>query len=624
MSEEQTNEFAKLDVLGEVFRKDFDQAQKDRFPYEQRWMKALRMYNGEIEPADLAGMSKEQSRAFIRLARIKVNAIDARMFDMLYPSGTENNWSIKPTPNPDVPDEVVGAIAKIYAEAGKELDQDELDKSVMEWASSKAEAVSSTIKDYLVEGRYRKNGRKVIHSGNLYGTGWLKGVYTDIKRSMAWQITENGPERKSIAEDRPGFSFVSIWDVYPEMTVQSSDIEQCGAIFQRHIMSKHDLAELAKDGEFNGEAIKDILKQSPGGNAKAAPHEVEQRASGNGEKESQSNLLKDKYEMLERSGWIQVDKLRECGFEVDDEIDELESVYAVVFMLGSRVVRASVLPAEREQQHIYHKYHFEEDETSLFGYGVCDVIADTADLANRAIRAAIDNAAMSAGPQLEVNLDALDATAVPGANQMTPFKVWLRRGLGDDARHRAVHAIDIPSQVGELIGLFNLFKTLNDEVSNIPSYMHGEGDTGAASTVGGLSMLMGAANITIKDVVANFDEGIVEPFITSMYDWVMTFGDDELKGDVKIKATGSTSLVAREVRNNALSQFAQGTANQEDRPYVKRHKLLAEQVKGLELPDDVLITEDEAQELQQEIKQMAVQMAAQMMAQSAMQSGEQQ
>ena len=54
------------------------------------------------------------------------------------------------------------------------------------------------------------------------------------------------------------------------------------------------------------------------------------------------------------------------------------------------------------------------------------------EMTNSAFRAMLDNAAISAGPQMEVNLDLLSEDEDP--REVHPFKVWMRTGTGNDAQ----------------------------------------------------------------------------------------------------------------------------------------------------------------------------------------------
>jgi hypothetical protein len=68
--------------------------------------------------------------------------------------------------------------------------------------------------------------------------------------------------------------------------------------------------------------------------------------------------------------------------------------------------------------------------------------------------------------------------------------------------------------------------------------------------------------------------------------------DNAIKGDFDVKARGTSSLVAREVRAQQLDNFSAMVANPADAPFIKRDKLLRQRAEAHEL-SDVIKTEDE-------------------------------
>ena len=235
---------------------------------------------------------------------------------------------------------------------------------------------------------------------------------------------------------------------------------------------------------------------------------------------------------------------------------------------------------------------------------------DVQDLVNASFRAMLDNAAISAGPQIEANLDLLSEDEDP--TDIYPFKVWLRTGEGAEAQYPAIRVSEIPSYTMNFLQMNEAFEKYGDEVTTIPRYMWGDNAEGAGRTASGLSMMMGSVNITIKDQVRNFDKGITEPFIRAMYYWNMQFNEDEsIKGDYSVKATGTTSLIAKEVYANSLMQFANITNNQVDIPYVKRVNIIRGIAESLDLQSKDLILSDReiAINQQQQAQQSAEQRA---------------
>lgn len=125
-------------------------------------------------------------------------------------------------------------------------------------------------------------------------------------------------------------------------------------------------------------------------------------------------------------------------------------------------------------------------------------------------------------------------------------------------------------------------------------------------------MLMGAANIVIKDLITSYDEGITRPFLQALYRWNMQFHkDNSIKGDFDVKARGAASLVAKEVRARQLNEFAAMTDNPSDGPYIKRDALLRQRAEANELSEVVKTEEEVAAEQNNEMAQMQQQTAIQ-------------
>ena len=68
-------------------------------------------------------------------------------------------------------------------------------------------------------------------------------------------------------------------------------------------------------------------------------------------------------------------------------------------------------------------------------------------------------------------------------------------------------------------------------------------------------MLMGAAQLSVKSVVKNIDDYLLQPLGEAFYAFNMQFDfDPEIKGDLEVKARGTESLMKNEVRSQRLLQ----------------------------------------------------------------------
>ena len=117
-------------------------------------------------------------------------------------------------------------------------------------------------------------------------------------------------------------------------------------------------------------------------------------------------------------------------------------------------------------------------------------------------------------------------------------------------------------------------------------------------TASGMSMLMGAASLNIKTVIKNIDDSLIKPLGESMFQWNMQFyeGDLPIIGDFEIKATGSSSLMRKEVRSQRLTMFLQTIQNPQIAPFVRISEVIKELAHSLDLdPEEILNSKDEAE-----------------------------
>ena len=70
----------------------------------------------------------------------------------------------------------------------------------------------------------------------------------------------------------------------------------------------------------------------------------------------------------------------------------------------------------------------------------------------------------------------------------------------------------------------------------------------------------------------------MKPLGESYFQWNMQFLDNKIdvKGDLEVKATGTSSLMQKEVRSQRLTMFLQTVQNPAVAPFVKMNKLISE------------------------------------------------
>jgi hypothetical protein len=594
-----------LDALGTTLLSEFKRAEVERRPTEDRWLKDLRQYRGVYDPDVLARIGERRSKAFVRATRVKVKTVDARVADLLFPANSDRNWTAENTPNPTVDNESKETLYKVLTQQlEREPTKQEMDAAILKGVQFAARRMTAVIDDQLAESRYKEQARQVLHSGHLYGTGVLKAPLVERKTRTKF-VKENGKwVHKTVSYVVPFVEYVPLWRWYPDMS--ATTLEDCRYVWERHGMTRAALVKLARRKTFDGQRIRDYILTHPHGHRSVQQYDNELRQIG--DRVSTNTKDDGQYDVLERWGWLDGEQLAGAGVHVPPERMH-ETFFSNVWMLpNGQVIKIALQPINGVTWP-YQLYYADKDETSIFGDGFAAIMRDDQTMINAGTRMILDNAALTAGPQLEVNMKLLSRGEL--ADDMYPFKIWKRNG--EDPSNPAIRVLTMPNGLEELFPIVNMFKENADDVTAIPRYMQGENATaGAAATASGMSMLMANASIVMKDLIANYDEGITRPFIQALYYWNMQFNpDNSCKGDFEIKARGTASLMAKEIRAQQLNNFA-ATIGPDDAPYIKREELLRQRAEAHDLASIIKSEEEVKAERDSDAAKQQMQMEQQM------------
>ena len=215
-SSEDIEKDALTSPLARIVRERFDEILAQRNELENTWLKDLRQYRGVYSPDVLDKMHPKRSKAFIRLTRTKVKTVDSRLSDFLFPATGEKNWNIEPTPIAEYSQEQIMELYQAHVQqTGQEPTTAQLQLLIDSSAKERAKRMATQIEDQLADLRYRDVMKEVIHNGNLYGTGVLKGPMVNIKQEATYtQSMEDGSWMLQEFDNlTPFIEPVSIWDL---------------------------------------------------------------------------------------------------------------------------------------------------------------------------------------------------------------------------------------------------------------------------------------------------------------------------------------------------------------------------------------------------------------------------
>lgn len=617
----------------------WDRSKRNRQQYEHTWARAYYNYRG-LYGKEIAFTETEKSRAFVKLTKTKVHAAFAQTCDIVF-SGDGFPISVEPTQDPvGVLDKVhydptaqaqtqqtlsgilstptsVGAagdnqplppgtglrdvLGGFLAKMFKDVPEEKIkpgpsmtpEQITLRPAEVAAKKMQKKIMDQLTETSAITHLRNCIFECVLLGAGVIKGPFTETREYPKWD-DETGMY-SPVTNDVPRIEHVTIWDFYPDP--EAKCLVECEFVIQRHRLTRTQLRDLNRRPYFLEDAIEEVIASGPNHQDEWWEMEIE---------DSQVSEGTTRYDVLEYWGMCETKHLKDMKIDIPEEMQGMKDIQVNVFISGGTLLRIVVNPF-KPRRIPYQLTPYETNPYNIFGVGLAENMEDSQTLINGFTRLAIDNAILSSNIMLEVD----ETYLVPGQDMKAyPGKIWRRQG---GPPGQAIFSVKWNNVTGEIMQLWDRFRQIADEVTGIPSFSHGQtGVTGTGRTASGMSMLMGAAATNIKSVVKNLDDFLLQPLGEAMFAWNMQFNPDaDIKGDLSVKATGTSSVMLKEVKSQRYMQFLQVVSNPSILPLVKIPTLIKAIAETLELdPDDLINDPDEAR-LQAELLGMANQMSGQ-------------
>ena len=603
-----------VDFVSEKYQRSEDYRNND----EERWLRAYRNYRG-LYGADVQFTEAEKSRVFIKVTKTKTLAAYGQITDVLF-AGGKFPISIEPT---ELPEGVVGDVSfdpkepeqlkdnpvldspygftgdgkdlpagataqslkdKLGPLSNKLQDIENLKEGVGQSPTSvtfspamiAAKQMQKKIHDQLEESSASKHLRSTAFEMALFGTGVMKGPFASDKEYPNWD-EEGGynPVFKTV----PQLNHVSVWNFYPDPDAQNMDEAQY--VIERHKMSRSQLRALKRRPFFRSAVIDEAINAGENYIRKYWEDDLSDYSPDHGI---------ERYEVLEYWGMCDTQMLLDYDIDIPKGLKDYDELQTNIWICNGKLLRM-VLNPFKPAKIPYMAAPYELNPYSFFGVGIAENMDDTQTLMNGFMRMSVDNAVLSGNLLIEVD----ETNLVPGQDlSVYPGKVFRRQG---GAPGQAIFGTKFPNVSQENLQLFDKARQLADESTGLPSFSHGQtGISGVGRTASGISMLMNAASGSIKTVIKNVDDYLLKPLGEGFFRFNMQFDfDKSIKGDLEVKARGTESLMANEVRSQRLMQFLQVASSQPLAPFAKFQYIIREIATSMGLdPDKVTNNMDEA------------------------------
>lgn len=529
---------------------------------EQIWREDEDQYNGfdslnppVKNPAGIpiqqtgATPRKGRSTVFLNITQPKTDAAEARVCEMLLPVD-DKPWAIGPTPVPELLDAVDGQDdTPVTLADGAQVPARLVAQTVMDKAQTAADEHGKWIEDHFIEGKVYAELRKVIKGAARVGTGILKGPTPVMRTDKRWRTVDGITVLEMVERIAPTSKEVSPWDFFP-----APDCGDCihdgSYVFERDYMTARQLRKLAADPSYDRAGVLEAVKDGP---RKAARADRRDDRDYPGEVNVNDS---DVFEVWYYHGDVPVEDLQALG--LDDLPEGLTHVAAIVTTVNDRIIKAALNPLDTGD-FPYDVFAWEPMPGQPWGRGVPRKMAVAQRMLNAATRAMLENAGLSAGPQVVIREGVVQPA--DGRYEITGRKLW--KFIGDDTINdvrQAMQVFEIGSAQQELHAIIQFALQMADETAALPLLIQGQQGP-APDTVGGMTLLMNNSSSMLRRVAKQFDDQIIVPHLSRWYDFGMQHGPEAIKGDLQVKAKGSSTLVQRDQSNQFLMQSAAMVGN---------------------------------------------------------------
>lgn len=550
--------------------------------------------------AIVGGQPKQQgpsrSVVFLNITRPYTDAASARVADMLLPTD-DRAWEIKPTPLPRLSGPQLAMLAQAMGATDPAAVHAQMAAQAGE-AKEAAERMQQAIEDPLVESNWHGEVRQVIEDSARIGSGVLKGPFP-ITRTA--RMTRKDPatgltEFIKVDEIKPGSKRIDAWNFFPDPAC-GENLHNGSYTWEREHIGRRQIKEMAADPSYETAELLAALREGP-----ARTREGTEAVYRPGE---------DEFEMWIFYGHCAREHLARLGVEMEEGDEDRVPTMAV--MINDRLVKVVLSPQE-DGEFPYDVLAWQRRPGMPWGVGISRQIRTAQRMLNGSARAMMDNAGLSASPQIVIGNG---ITPQDGSYALRPGKAWHAEAGADASDVRAAfNVFVVPSVQAPLMNIINFALKMAEDTTGMPAMLQGiRGD--APNTLGGMQMQNNNATSVLRRLAKRFDDYMTRPHIQRYFDWMMTYSDDEsIKGDFQIDVRASSALVERDAQQQFLMTLLQVSAN----PIYELDpaKLAAELCKGQRLdPTNFQYTDEQKAQRAQQGQDPTVQAKAQLLAAQA-------
>lgn len=496
-----------------------------------------------------------------------------------------------------------------------------------------ADAVEDILTEQFERMKLKNLLRTGVNSLAMYGTGFMFGPFVR-KESITETTVDKGLGVPQLVEqkyefDFPYFEIGNTLDVYPD--AEAREVGAGAGVFWVTMESPHTVRAWKTDKNY---VNIDQALLGPGDRGNETGGDQAGQLRGNVEYWHKNDRIKVARFFGKVPKSAMPADAPTGGDELSDPAATGEMVDAVVIMAGGVVVKVDESPYGNRNPAMRAVYEAVEHE--MWGVGVAENNAPHQKVVNAAFRLVMEGKGMAllgtASVDRSMFLPTEDFRKFPG-------KVYqFKPGLPPEQRKDAIIHHQEPDVTAGWNDMIAMSQQFSDDDTGITKYTQGDDASHLNKTATGISMIMSASSLPIKEVIQNIDEMWIEEVVERTIEWNLKYLDVEtvrkIHGDeiaatwqqikdfgktsfMEWQATGTASFMQKEVLTNKIRAFADfALGNPATAPLVDARELLEQTWDVMEIGRESPILKDEdgqnlppqvkakMQALEQQIKNM--------------------
>jgi len=563
----------------------FQEFKTGRQPYEDKaeewWNNFLSQYQDSKTWRNKEGEGN-RSRVFIKITQQKCYTAHAKVIDALGPDTPFDFQCLENLDYGNIPPEVLENAANYRKKYISEY------LRFIKFSDTRDDAIldATIFPAAIIKGPILINVRQPVVKRRM-----INGIPAEeLDPSMSpYMVTLENVEKYI-------FETVPFWDYYVDVNAKSPK-DSVGEIHYKRMLPQ-EFRELADDPGYDRDQMKLAVAQIETIKSTIPDSDDDRTQLKLGDKFMGYEVIKDgRIPVLEFSGLVPVKMLKEFGANLPEGLDDEEDVEAIVacVLAGNNfIIKANFNYFGYRN---FMVFGAKKIPNCVYKNSIAGLMDDSQMMINSGARMFVDNKALSGNGCLAIHDDKINWQKT-GSATIYPRKTFYLKG--NATVKDAIENLTFTDTTSGLREMIQFFLEMADNETGIPKYTQGTGEASYLNkTAQGISMIMGAANVNLKPFLANIDANVTEPVVMRMDALFSMLNKypQEFNIPLKAVATGTISLIAKELIVENMIKFLQITQNPQDDMIIRRRELIIQMADKLGLSKFVR-TEREIQQIE--------------------------